>query len=267
MSKLGSFAGWILDIDGVLWRGARPLPGAREFLEELRRRGIPFVLATNNATATPAAVARRARGMGVDIRREQVVTSSQATAAFLAARLDRSASVLVVGERALRSALRRAGLRPSRHSDRARAVVVGLDRAATFGRLTEAAVAIRRGALFVGTNPDKTFPGEGGLVPGNGALLAFLEAATGVSPQVVGKPEPGLFRFASERLGARPSRTVVVGDRLETDIAGGRRAGMATILVLSGVATRQDLRRSSARPDWVFAGLPDLHRALVRDLA
>jgi 4-nitrophenyl phosphatase len=253
----------ISDMDGVLWRGETPLPGVAEFFGGLRQRGIPFVLATNNATATFPQIARRLKVVGLALRKEEALTSANAAASFLRHALPVGAPVLAVGEEGLTSALTHAGFRLVQHAQDAAAVVAGLDRHVTWGKLTEAALAIRSGAMFVATNLDPTFPSERGLVPGAGALIAVLETATGCHPLLIGKPEPLLFLGALEILQAPAEATLVLGDRIETDIVGGQRAGMPTGLLLTGVTTREILAASPHQPDWVFEDLPQVHRAML----
>jgi 4-nitrophenyl phosphatase len=256
---------FIIDLDGVLWIGETPLPGLGDFFAVLRRRGLRFQLVSNNATATSESVRTKLGLMGVEVAPEDVLTTSQATASFLVGRVPAGACVLVIGEAGLRSALEAAGFSLTTTAEEARAVVVGLDRQATWSSLSEAALAIRRGALFLATNPDVTFPIERGLALGSGALVAAIQTAAGVEPLMVGKPEPHLYDQAMVRLGAEKRGTLAVGDRLETDILGAQRAGLASALLLSGVTRREDLARSPIRPDWVFDGLPDLTRALAGD--
>ena len=263
MTDLHAIRAVISDMDGVLWRGETLLPGVAEFFGGLRRRQIPFVLATNNATATFPEIARRLKSVGLDLRKEETLTSANAAASFLRHQLPAGASVLAVGEDGLTTALTRAGFHLVKHAAGAQAVVAGLDRHVTWQKLTEAALAIRAGAMFVATNLDATFPSERGLVPGAGALIAVLETATGCHPLLIGKPEPLLFLEAVEILQSPAQATLVIGDRIETDILGGQRAGMPTALVLTGVTTREILAASSYQPDWVFDNLPALHRAML----
>ncbi len=262
MTELAHVHALIIDLDGVLWVGNTPLPGLQEFFSLLHERRMPYMLASNNATATPAAVQAKLQRMGVDIDPSRIVTSADATAAFLQQRLPPGTGVLVVGENGVRTAVAAAGFILQDHADGVGAVVVGLDRSATYASLTEAAFAIRQGALFIGTNPDPTFPTERGLAPGAGALLALLEAASGATPIIIGKPEPHLFRCALERMGVDAGDTIVIGDRLETDILGGQRAGLRTLLVLTGVTTPLALAESPIRPTWAFADLPQVTHAL-----
>ncbi len=262
MHDIRETQGLIIDMDGVLWRGKTPLPGLQAFFSLLRARGLPFILATNNATATPEAIQRRLAGSGVSIQPQEVMTSALATAAYLKERLPAGAAIFVIGEDGLQQALQAAGFRLQTYADGSQAVVVGMDRQASWSKLAEAAYALQSGAQFIGTNPDPSFPTERGLAPGNGALLAALERATGLKPTIIGKPEPHLFRQALARLGTPPGHTLVVGDRLETDILGGRQAGLSTALLLTGVTRRDDLAGAPVQPDWVFEDLPSLTRAL-----
>jgi len=265
MPNLTQFRALLIDLDGVVWIGETPLPGLEEFFNCLHARDLQFLLVSNNAATSPEIVQSKLAGMGIEVTQGKVLTSSEASASFLADRLPPGTPVLVVGEAGLRSAVERSGLALAGGADDARAVVVGLDRQANWSSLTEAALAIRRGALFVATNPDVTFPIERGLALGSGALIAALKAATSLEPVMVGKPEPHLYIQAMARLRSSPEETLAVGDRLETDILGGRRAGISTALLLSGVTRREDLERSPIRPDWVFEGLPGLTRALCAD--
>ena len=167
----------------------------------------------------------------------------------------------VIGEHTLHKTLSRAGYDIRSLSAGVRAVVVGIDRQVDWSKLTEASLAIRAGAMFVGTNPDPSFPTERGLAPGNGAILAALQTTTGVKPVIIGKPEPYLFRQALARLGTPPEATLVLGDRLETDILGGKQAGMPTGLLLTGVTRQEDLAGATIQPDYVFEDLPGFLKA------
>ncbi len=262
MADLRTFRGLIIDGDGVLWLGTTALPGLQEFFGLLRRRALPFVIATNNATTSPRNVQEKLSGFGVLVDEAEVLTSSEATAGLLRQRLGAGAKVLPIGERGLVDSLRLAGFTLVDKADGAQAVVAALDRGLTYERLMEASLAIEAGALFVATNPDVTYPVERGLAPGSGAILAALEATTGIKPLVVGKPEPHLFRQALQRLGTRPEETLGIGDRIETDVVGARRAGIGSALVLTGVTRPESLAASPIQPDWVFQDLRDLTAAL-----
>jgi 4-nitrophenyl phosphatase len=247
----------IVDMDGVLYRGNYVLPGTRGFLAFLREQGICFTLATNNATKTPQQFVERLAGMGVTIQPEEVMTSALATASYLASIAAPGTRVFVVGQDGLRDALLEAGF--VLVEDEAEYVVAGMDFRIGYERLAQATLQIRAGARFIGTNPDRTFPSERGIVPGAGSLLAFLETATDVKPTVIGKPATAMIEQAIERMGAEPGTTAVLGDRLETDILAGQRANLPTILVLSGVTDRELLKKSEIQPDLVFDDVGHLH--------
>ena len=247
----------IIDMDGVLYRGSEAIAGVGGFVEFLRRRGIKFALATNNSTRTPQQFVDKLASMGVTVTPDEVLTSAQATADYLTGIAPAGTRLFVVGQDGLRTALRRAGF--ALVEDEAEFVVVGMDSSVCYESLALATLLISAGARFIGTNPDRTFPSERGIVPGAGSLLAFLEAATGVTPTVIGKPQTIMIEQALERLGAHPSETGMLGDRLETDILAGKRAGLSTILVLSGVTDSTLLAGSGIQPDLVFRDVGHLH--------
>jgi 4-nitrophenyl phosphatase len=254
----------IIDMDGVLYRGDTIIPGTGELSAFLRAREIGFMLATNNATRTPQQFVDKLAGMGVAVHIHEVLTSSLATAGYLAGIAPPGTRVFVVGMDGLRTALGEAGF--CLVEEGAEFVVVGMDFTVCYQRLAQAALQIRAGAQFIGTNPDRTFPSERGIMPGAGSLLAFLEAATAVKPTVIGKPEAAMMEQALARMGAEPATTAILGDRLETDILAGQRAGMRTLLVLSGVTDRALLADSAIRPDLVFEDVAELHAVWERVL-
>lgn len=262
-SLLAAIRALIIDFDGTLGRGNQPLPGLAEFFALLRRRQIAFTIATNNTTRPPQDYAQRLLDWGVEVAPGQVITASAATAAYLTRTCAPGASLFVIGEAGLRSALAQAGfafvtdaLRP------VEVVVVGGDRTLTYAKLKDAVLHLRRGARLIGANPDLLVPSEEGLAPEAGVTLAALQAATGVTPTIIGKPEPWLFDLALAQMGAVRSSTAVLGDRLQTDILGGQRAGLRTILVETGADDRSSIVRggevSSPLPDAVFSDLSEL---------
>jgi 4-nitrophenyl phosphatase len=253
---LDDFQNFIIDMDGVLWHGDRPMRGLQAFFERLRARGARFVLATNNASRTAADYQQKLAGMGVTVSEDEILTSPQATAGYLAAHAPQ-ARVYVIGERGLRDDLAARGLTVLAEDTPSGAthVVVGIDRQLTYAKLMEACLLIRAGATYIGTNPDLTFPGERGVVPGNGSILAALTAATGVQPLIIGKPEPEMMLQALTRMNARPVDTLVIGDRLDTDILGGLNAGLQTLLVLSGISSRAENEAGPIRADFVADGI------------
>ena len=259
--------GLILDMDGVLWRDTQALLDMPRFFTELKAIGLPVVFATNNGTRSIEMYVQRLADFGVPVEPWQVVNSSIAAAEYLCKEFPQGGPVYVVGETGVLHALAEQGFEtisdPSTTAD-VIAVVAGMDRAMTYEKLATAALYIRAGKPFLFTNPDPTFPTPRGLVPGAGALLAFLQASTSVQPVIIGKPEPYLYRFAMERLGTAPSETLAVGDRLDTDILGGQRAGCPTVLVLSGVTNAEEARRWQPQPDLILDNLADLLPLLTR---
>jgi glycerol-1-phosphatase len=249
----------LLDLDGVVYTGQGAVPGAVKALAQARATGLRLAFVTNNASRSPSAVAAHLTSLGVPARPSDVVTSAQAAARLIAGRVPPGSPVLVIGSAALRLAVRARGLRPvSVAADRPVAVVQGYSAEVNYGLLAEGELAVRDGALFVGTNADPTLPTQRGLQPGNGSMLRVIANATGVEPVVAGKPEPPLHREAVERTGA--NRPLVVGDRLDTDIEGATRAGADSMLVLTGVSTPRDLVLAppSQRPGYVAADLGGL---------
>jgi 4-nitrophenyl phosphatase len=249
----------VTDMDGVLWRGQEPMPGLVEFFRFLRDHSIRFVCATNNASTLPERLAERLQGWGADVRPEEIVTSSTATADYLATLYPKGTPLYVIGMEGLRKPLIEAGFVIG--GDDAAAVVVGIDWDCTYNQLKQASLLIRAGAKFIGTNGDRTFPSAEGIIPGNGALLAAIETATNIAPFVIGKPEPVLYAMSLKRMNAQPDQTLVLGDRLETDILGAVRLGLKSALVLSGVTTREQLAASDYQPDWVFEDITELWKA------
>lgn len=235
---------YIFDLDGTLYRGNEAIPGAAEVVAELKRRGAVVRYLTNNSSQTLAFFAEKLRGMGFEVGPSEVVSSALGTAHYLRAQgLDRA---FVVGEPGLVQTLREQGLGVVNASAGhvvdpegidAPAVVVGIHRTFTYAIMGSAMQRIRAGAKFVATNPDSTFPLEGGrLVPGAGSVVAAIRTCSEVEPFVVGKPNPFLIQMILEETGIAPENALVVGDRLDTDIESGRRAGCPTHLVLTGVA-------------------------------
>lgn len=247
----------LFDIDGVLMRGDEAIPGAPEAVERLRSEGKPHVFMTNNSARTPDEVAVRLTRVGIAASPEEVVTSALATADLL--RRDGVARAFVVGERGVREALGDAGIEIiDGDPDDVDVVVVGWDRSADYARLRRAALLVERGARLVATNADAAFPADDGAWPGAGALLSVVTVTTGVDADVVGKPHPALFLAARERAGG--SRPLVIGDRLDTDIAGAAAMGWDSLLVLTGITSRSDVERAGARPTYVAADLSALDR-------
>jgi 4-nitrophenyl phosphatase len=250
----------IIDMDGVLYHGNEPIPGGREFLDFLRQIGIRFLLLTNNSTLTVKQYVAKLARMGIPVTEEDILTSAVATATYLAHRAPPGSRVFLIGEDGIRTELQKRGFVLVDDVDVAY-VVVGFDRQLSYAKLTTATRAIRAGAQFIATNADKTFPSEIGLLPGAGATLAALETATDTPPLIIGKPERAIFEQALHKLNAQPQRTAVIGDGLFTDVLGGHRLGLLTILLLSGVTDERLLATASPRPDLVFPDVAALHQA------
>lgn len=242
----------------MVYTGRDPIQGSADFLKRARTQQLPFLLITNNSTTSPEGVAERLKGMHIDVTPDEILTSAQAAAAYIRAQANPGASVLVVGEAGLRQAVTEEGLHVLDDGElSADWVLAGLDRAFDYAKLTRASRAILAGAQFVATNADALLPVEGGnVLPGAGTMIAAIETATATKPVVVGKPEPGLFEHALKRLGGlQPHQAAMIGDRLDTDVDGGHRAGLRTILVLSGVTTPQLLSTAEHKPDAVVPNL------------
>ncbi|HVO72367.1 MAG TPA: HAD-IIA family hydrolase [Aggregatilineaceae bacterium] len=255
----------ILDMDGVLWRGDEVLPGIASFFTFVQQHAIAYALATNNSTKTVHAYVERLNSIGIPAGPQNVITSAVATAHYLRYHYPTGTPVYVIGGEGIHRALAEQGY--PEDPERAELVVVGMDTALTYEKLKIATLRIRAGAHFIGTNGDLTFPLPEGLVPGNGSILAALQAATGTAPLVIGKPEKAMFEVALQRLGTTSEQTLMIGDRLETDIAGARRAGLSTALVLTGTTTAEQAEASDIHADGVFESLPDLCSAWAECLA
>lgn len=268
MQTFSDIRAMIIDMDGVLWHGNNPLPGLVEFFETIRTKNIRFILATNNASLTPAQYVLKLERMGVIIKIEEVLTSGMATAFYLARHYDPTCTrVFVVGEDGAKEPLLELGFTLTGLDDLGEAkgahiVVCGKDEALNWDKLATATLNIRAGAKFIGTNADVTLPTERGLTHGNGAILAALQAATGIKPIIIGKPEPIIYQQALALLGVDLDHAIAIGDRLDTDILGAVRTGIRSLFVLSGVSTKEELETSHYQPTWI---MPDI-RAITEAL-
>lgn len=246
---------YLIDMDGVLVRGRTVIPGAQAFIESLRARGAKFLIVTNNPLYTPADLAHRLQSIGLDVPPARIFTSAMATAQFLHGQRP-GGTAFVIGESGLTSALHEAGyIITDHHPDY---VVLGETTSLNFESLTKAIRLIAGGARFIGTNPDASGPTEKGIVPACGALAALIEKATGRAPLFVGKPAPLMMRSAMNHLGVHSQNTVMVGDRMDTDIIAGLQAGVETILVLTGVTDRDSLDKYPYRPTHVLDSVADI---------
>lgn len=245
----------ILDMDGVVWRGDAPIGDLPATFKRIRERGLKFVFATNNGTRTPEDYQQKLAELGVDVEPWQIVTSALGLAFMLAQRHPRGMKVFLIGENGIRVALEEKGFEVVgvEEAPQAEAVVMGIDRGISFNKVAEATLLVRAGRPFYTTNTDRTFPIPRGEIPGSGSWLSVITSATDVAPLVAGKPFPYLMELALERLGTAKEETLVVGDRLETDIAAGQAVGCPTALVLSGVGTREEAREW--KPDIIAENL------------
>lgn len=249
----------LIDLDGTMYSGSAAIPGAAESVKRLAAAGIPHLFVTNNSSRPPEAVAAALRGFGAPAAPEQVVTSSEAAAEYIAG-LSPGAKVHVIGEAGLRSALVAHGLVLA-EDEPADYVVQGIDRELTYGKLAAAVTQLLGGANYVQTNPDRLLPWDGGFLPGAGSIGAALREAAGIEPIVIGKPSDKIIRYAMRRL-PEDCETWVVGDNPLTDIAAGAAAGLRTALVLTGLVRPdgrgRELLAGAPAPDLICAGLPEL---------
>jgi 4-nitrophenyl phosphatase len=266
MQTLTNIRALIIDMDGVLWHGTEAIPGLIDFFQTLEDQKIRFILATNNASLTPAQYVTKLAKMGVTLTKEHILTSGTATALYLSQRVvPAQTRVYVIGVDGTTQPLLELGFTltadyelntpTTPNAKGADIVVCGKDETLTWHKLATATLNIKAGAQFIGTNADTTLPTEHGVTHGNGAILAALTVATGVTPTIIGKPEPIMYQQALKLLGVDPSQTVALGDRLETDILGAVRTGIRSIMVLTGISNEEDLKDSEYQPTWV---LPDL---------
>lgn len=248
MRLADGYDAFLFDLDGVLFRGPQAVAGGPGVLAALRAEGRRMAFITNNSARTPEAVAEMLRGLGYEADPSEVVTSALATAELLASR--GIGSAFVIGEAGIRHALAEAGIRVlDGEPMEADCVVVGWDREVTYAKLRRACLLVQRGAPLVATNDDRSFPAPDGLWPGAGALLSVITTTTGAEAEVVGKPHPPLFRVALRRVG--DGRPLVIGDRLETDVAGANALGWDSLLVLTGVTDAERAAASEIRPTYM----------------
>lgn len=246
---------YILDMDGVLVRGSQAIPGAQQFIERLLETGTRFAVLTNNPMYTPRDLQYRLESIGLKVPYESLYTSAMATAQFLSTQMP-GGSAYVIGETGLTTALHDVGyVFTDRDPDY---VVLGETTNYNFERISKAVRLIASGARFIATNPDTSGPSEKGLEPACGAMAALIEAATGVKPYFIGKPNPLMMRSALRFLGAHSEETVIVGDRMDTDVVAGMESGMETILVLTGVTREEDVSKFPYRPTKILPSVADI---------
>jgi NagD protein len=246
---------YICDMDGVLVRGSQVVPGANQFIQRLQQAGAKFLVLTNNSLYTPRDLYVRLQRIGLEVPPNAIYTSALATAQFLNSQHP-GASAFVIGEAGLTTALHDIGYVLTDQSPEY--VVLGETTAYSFERITVAMRLVAAGARFIATNPDVSGPGEGGMVPATGAVAALISAATGVQPYYIGKPNPLIMRTALRTLDAHSEDSVMVGDRMDTDIIIGTESGLETILVLTGVTRHEDVTRYPYRPTHIVESVADI---------
>jgi HAD superfamily hydrolase (TIGR01457 family) len=256
------YSTYLIDLDGVIYRGNELLPGAKEFIAWLETHGKKYLFLTNNSFASEEQVLEKLARLGIVSDTSHMLSAGQAAVQNIARRFP-DALVYLVGEAPLREMLESYKLRVANlDSHVADVVLVGLDRTFDYKKLTGAVLAIRAGAHFITINRDALLPVIGGFVPGCGTMAAAIEAGSGVTPEVIGKPEPTLLQEAMRMLGSQPDETVMIGDGLDVDIKGGKAAGTHTLLVLSGKDSQTDVERSPIKPDYVFQDIAAVVAAL-----
>jgi len=262
----------IIDMDGVLWHGDRPIAGLSNFFKVLRKKSLAFVLATNNASHTSEQYINKLAGMGIKVAPEEILTSGMATASYLSENYPaKETRIFVLGEAGASQPLKEKGFTltdiyqlnteesPNLGAD---IVVCGKDETITWDKLSTATLNLNAGAKLIATNGDTSLPTERGLIQGNGAILAALHAATGKTATVIGKPEPIMYQQALAILGSTPERTIAIGDRLETDILGAVRTNMRSLMVLTGVSKHEDIDLIDYSPTWIMDDLIAVTQAL-----
>jgi NagD protein len=246
---------YLLDMDGVLVRGPHTIPGAQEFIRRLTDKGHRFAVLTNNPMHTPRDLQHRLKHTGLEVSPDRLFTSAMATAQFLNAQRP-GGSAFVIGESGLTTALHDVGyLFTETNPDY---VVLGETFSYSFQQISKAVRLVAAGARFIATNPDASGPTEKGIEPACGAMAALIEKATGISPYFVGKPNPLMMRAALRFIGAHSEDTIMVGDRMDTDIVAGMESGMETILVLTGVTAESDIARFPYRPTMVLPSVAEI---------
>ena len=255
LKELHEKKGFICDMDGVIYHGNRLLPGVKEFVDWLYAEKKPFLFLTNSSERSPRELQQKLGRLGLDIDESHFYTSALATAKFLKMQ-SRKKSAFVIGEAGLTNALYEVGI--TMNDVDPEYVVVGETHNYNYDNISKAVQLVLAGAKLIGTNPDLTGPGETGIFPACGAMISPIEVATGKRAYFVGKPNPLMMRHAQKRLGVHSEDTVIIGDRMDTDIVAGIEAQMDTVLVLSGVTSREDLHKYPYRPTYVLDGVGDI---------
>ncbi|MDY0393175.1 TIGR01457 family HAD-type hydrolase [Virgibacillus halophilus] len=239
------YEGYLIDLDGTMFRGEEVIVDAPLFIQKLVDEHIPYLFVTNNSSKTPAEVAKKLNAMNIKATEEHVFTTSMATANFVREQ-KAGASCYVIGEEGIKTAVEEAGLRMT--DEDCDFVIFGIDRDITYEKLAKGCLAIRNGATFISTNGDVSIPSERGLLPGNGALTAVLSVSTNQQPIFIGKPEKIIVEQALKVLGTKRKKTLMVGDNYDTDIMAGINAGIDTLMVFTGVTPFHDYAVLKEKP-------------------
>jgi len=233
----------LFDLDGTIYRGREVVPGAADFVSRLKQENVKYLFVTNRANRSPQTISDQLQSYGIPCTPADVLTSAQATASYL-----QSGTFYYIGQKALEEALTEVGMTYCEQNPEY--VIVGFDPDINYEKLQKANYFIRNGAKFIATNPDKVFSTESGVSPGNGAIVAAVETAAGVPPLFIGKPEKTIINIAVKKLEVQPEESILVGDNLDTDIQAGINADVRTVLILTGVSTRNDVDKGSVKPTW-----------------
>jgi 4-nitrophenyl phosphatase len=239
------YRGYLIDLDGTMYRGTERIEAASAFVKGLKEKGIPYLFVTNNSSRTPLQVAEKLMGFDIPASEELVFTSSMATSSYIEEQ-KKDASIYCIGEEGLVAALEEKGFRFA--GEDADYVVMGIDRAINYEKLAIACLAVRNGAVFISTNADRAIPTERGMLPGNGSFTALIAESTQTKPVIIGKPQSIIMEQALKVLGTSKEETIMVGDYYETDILAGMNAGLDTLLVHTGVTTKEMLSRYDRQP-------------------
>ncbi len=248
------YKGYLIDLDGTMYRGKEKIPAAVSFVQRLNHLGIPYLFVTNNSSRTPEQVAEKLRSFNIPATIDQVFTTSMATANYIWEQKEH-ASIYVIGEEGIRTALRQKGF--SFVEDHPDVVVIGIDHDINYEKLALACLAVRNGAQFISTNGDIVIPTERGLVPGNGSLTSVISVSTQTEPIFIGKPEPIIMEQALKKLGTKKSETIMIGDNYDTDIMAGINVGIDTLLVHTGVTSKAALKEKEQQPTYALHTLAD----------
>ncbi len=254
MKKLNDYKGYLIDLDGTMYKGSERIEEAGDFVSRLKEAGIPYLFVTNNSSRRPGQVAEKLRGFGVPADAEHVFTTSMATASYIAEQKP-GATYYAIGEEGILSALEEQGL--VYQEENPDFVIVGIDRSVTYEKFAIAALGVRAGATFISTNGDVSIPTERGFLPGNGSLTSVVTVSTGVQPIFIGKPEPIIMNQAMEALGVPKEDVLMVGDNYDTDILAGINAGVDTLMVHTGVTTPERLKEYEVQPTYTIMSLDE----------